>query len=167
MQPASKSSAKHILESEDTILDNDITQTTMNPKPELPRVRTRSTKVVGFIYATLIVIGLGTGYILSVETTKGGLTTGNTASSGPKKVVGSADTQTFNDSAEGTVEKGGIDTEGTHKLVNRPENPTQPACLISSVLDLDEYIGKTIKVWGKTEAGKKCAWFMDVGRVEL
>lgn len=84
-----------------------------------------------------------------------------------EKVVGSTDTKTFRDSAEGVLEEGGIDGEGTHHLVREEGRPDQNAYLTSSVVDLSEYVGKKIKVWGETFSAQKAGWLMDVGKVEL
>lgn len=117
-----------------------------------------------FVGAGLIIIaGVVTGYFLS---RKGvaflpGQTTGT-----PKKVVGSKDTSVFKDKAEGVIEKGGIDGEGTHQLI-REGGPSQTAYLTSSVVDLDEFVGQKVRVWGETFAAQKAAWLMDVGRVEV
>lgn len=83
------------------------------------------------------------------------------------KVVGSTDTQTFRDSAEGVLEKGGIDGEGTHHLVRQEGRPDQNAYLTSSVIDLEQYVGKRVKVFGETFAAQKAGWLMDVGRIEI
>ena len=82
------------------------------------------------------------------------------------KVVGSTDTKTFRDSTEGVLEKGGLDGEGTHHLV-RPGGESQTAYLTSSVIDLDLYVGKKVKVYGETFQGQKAGWLMDVGKIEL
>lgn len=121
-------------------------------------------KLIIIVYALLVVFGVATGYILSK---KGASSTSNASAivSGGKS-VGSNDTQTFKDSAAGVIEKGGILGEGSHKLI-REGGPSQTAALVSSVVDLDQYIGKKVKVWGQTYAAKKTAWFMDVGKIEL
>lgn len=117
-------------------------------------------------YAFLLVFGITTGYLLSRSSL------GAAAASKPGgiiktgKVAGISDTKTFKDSAEGTVEKGGLSGEGTHKLI-REGGPSQTVYLISSAVDLDEYAGKKVKVWGQTMAAKKAAWLMDVGKIEL
>ncbi len=76
--------------------------------------------------------------------------------------------QTFKDQAEGTIEKNDdIDkyAQGTHKLI-RPGGESQTAFLTSSVLDLDEFAGKHVKVYGETFGSKQVGWLMDVGKVE-
>ena len=77
--------------------------------------------------------------------------------------------QTFRDEAEGTVEKNDdLDkyAQGTHKLL-RPGGESQTAYLTSSVLDLDEYVGKKVKVFGETFGSSQVGWLMDVGKVEV
>lgn len=116
------------------------------------------------VYIVLIVMGVGTGYLLSRV---GGSTSGGKPSMiKTDKTAGIQDTKTFKDSAEGTIEKGGVNGEGTHKLL-REGGPSQTAFLMSSAVDLDEYVGKKVRVWGETFAAKKAAWLMDVGKIEL
>ena len=83
-----------------------------------------------------------------------------------KKVVGLKDEKTFKDDATGTLREGGIDGEGSHHL-ERPGGPSQNVYLVSSVVALDEYIDKQVKVWGETFTAEKAGWFMDVARLEL
>lgn len=76
--------------------------------------------------------------------------------------------QTFKDEAEGTIEKNeDLDryAQGTHKLI-RPGGESQTAYLTSSVLDLDDYVGKKVKVFGETFGSNQVGWLMDVGKVE-
>jgi len=81
-------------------------------------------------------------------------------------VFGSADTETFKDSAQGYLEKGGLDGEGSHKLL-RPGGESQTVYLTSSVTDLDKLSGMEVKVWGETFKAQKAGWLMDVGRIEV
>lgn len=78
-------------------------------------------------------------------------------------------TQTFRDSSDGVIQKN--DTmdkyaQGTHRLV-RPGGEDQTAFLTSSVLDLDQFIGKKVKVFGETFGSSQVGWLMDVGKVEV
>jgi hypothetical protein len=123
-----------------------------------------SNKTIIGVYVALILLGVGTGYLLSRTGVGGIRTTASTIDTG--KTVGSTDTKTFKDSAVGVIQKGGSDSEGTHALI-RDGGPSQTAYLISSVVDLDTYVGKKVKVWGQTMAAKKVSWLMDVGKVEL
>lgn len=80
--------------------------------------------------------------------------------------VGIKDTQTFPDSAQGMMEKGGINGEGTHKLI-REGGPSQTVYLVSSVVDLDQFVGRKVEVWGQTFDAAKAGWLMDVGLVKI
>jgi hypothetical protein len=82
------------------------------------------------------------------------------------KIVGSSDTKTFKDESTGVIEKGGLDGEGTHKLI-REGGPSQTAYLTSSIIDLDEYVGKKVNIWAQTMDAQKVSWLMDVGRIEI
>ncbi len=86
----------------------------------------------------------------------------------PKEVKESF-AQTFRDQAEGLIEKNDkLDkyAQGTHKLI-RPGGESQTAYLTSSVLDMDEYVGKKVKVYGETFGSSQVGWLMDVGKVEV
>lgn len=130
---------------------------------------TKQTKfIVLGVFVVMVLLGVFTGYFISGAKKSSGSTT--TAAAGPtatgKNVYGSADTKTFTDSATGTIEKGGINGEGTHKLI-REGGDSQTACLVSSVLDLDQFVGKKVKVTSKTMDAKSCPWLMDVGQIEV
>ncbi|MFC1646927.1 hypothetical protein ACFL1A_01455 [Patescibacteria group bacterium] len=134
---------------------------------EIRKVENMKTKTIVTVYTVLILLGVATGYFLSNRITlpkagkesKSDMIVSDT-------VVGSTDEKTFKDSAEGELKEGGLDGEGTHQLV-RDGGPSQTVYLISSVVDLGEYIGKNVKVWGQTQAAQKAAWLMDVGKIEL
>lgn len=121
--------------------------------------------------AVIVLLGIGTGYIASGK--------GGAALPGQKKllqevkdgaqkgqVYGSSDEKSFKDSAEGNLEKGGVDGEGSHKLI-RPGGDSQTVYLTSSTINLDQFSGRKIKVWGQTYKAQKAGWLMDVGRVEI
>lgn len=113
--------------------------------------------------ALLILAGIVSGYFLS---RRGVSLPSGSRLGAPKEIVGSKDTSIFKDQAVGVIEKGGLDGEGTHKLV-REGGPSQTAYLTSSVVNLDDFVGKKVRVWGETFAGQKAGWLMDVGRVEV
>lgn len=121
--------------------------------------------IVLFVYIVLLALGLGTGYILA-QKTPGGVSAPKGTPITSNKVVGVQDASTFKDCATGKIEKGGVEGEGTHKLV-RDGGPSQTAYLISSIVDMDQYVGLNVKVCGQTLAAKKVSWLMDVGRLEL
>jgi len=146
-------------------MEETITKTT--GQEQLVRPVVPETKIVMPKFAPALVIvlivsaGVFTGYFLSQRAVGGKTQVIKTA-----KMTGSTDTKTFKDQAEGVLEKGGIDGEGTHKLV-RPGGESQTVYLTSSVVNLDDFVGKKVRIWGETFATQKAGWFMDVGRVEL
>lgn len=135
------------------------------PLPKQPPLSVEKKQKLGIYIGALIIIvaGIFTGYFLSQSKTTG---IGGAKVIQTEKVVGSTDTKVFKDSAEGVLEKGGIDGEGTHKLI-RPGGESQTVYLTSSVIDLDQFVGKKVKAWGETQAAQKAGWFMDVGRLEI
>jgi hypothetical protein len=81
-------------------------------------------------------------------------------------VFGVKDEKTFKDSAEGYLEIGGVNGEGSHKLV-RPGGVSQTVYLTSSITDLDKFAQMDVKIWGETFKGQSAGWLMDVGRIEI
>lgn len=126
------------------------------------------------IILAIILAGGATGWFLA---NRGGLPIGPTQTKkliggaeliqGPKE-VGIKDIETFRDTAEGKIEINDNSDipEGSHKLI-RPGGPSQTAYLTSSVVDLSQFLGKCVQVWGETFAGQKASWLMDVGRVKI
>lgn len=126
-------------------------------------------KTVLLISAVVVVlVGVGTGYFLSkggsVKVLGGPSTQGTKVSTTTEK--GIVDSSTFTDTATGTVQKGGLGIDGTHKLL-RDGGPSQTVYLTSSVVDLDEFVDKKVEVHGQTVKGQKAAWLMDVGYVKI
>lgn len=117
----------------------------------------------------IILAGILSGFLMHNFLSKGNISSGDKTS---EKVVstgestGSTDTKTFKDSAEGQLESEGLNGEGTHRLI-RPGGENQTVYLTSSVLDLNKYVGKKVRVWGQTFSAKKAGWLMDVGKVEV
>ncbi len=124
---------------------------------------------IALLFLGVIAAGIFTGYFLS-QTSTGSISKG-TPAAGTGAVVkntvyGSNDTTTFKDSAEGVLQAGGIDGEGQYHLV-RPGGDSQNVYMTSSLVDLSQFVGRSIKVWGQTQAAMHAGWLMDVGRVEV
>ena len=120
------------------------------------------------VIVVIIVIGIGAGFLLTKLPSKS-LNPETVSSKGMVKSateVGTKDTKTFSDNATGTIEAGGLNGEGTHHLI-REGGPSKTAYLISSIVDLDQFVGKKVEVFGQTLKAQKAAWLMDVGRVKL
>lgn len=119
----------------------------------------------------LIIIGLlgvGTGYVVS-KITSGTSQSGAPIMAGTSvkgKTFGSGNAAVFKDTAEGKLVDGGINGEGQYHLV-RPGGDSQNVYLTSSLVDLSQFLGKKIKVWGQTQAAQSAGWLMDVGKVEV
>jgi len=64
------------------------------------------------------------------------------------------------------LEKNGLDGEGTHRLI-REGGPSQTAYVTSSTLDLDQFAGRKVQVWGETFRAQKAGWLMDIGRLKI
>jgi len=114
--------------------------------------------------AVAVVIGAVIGFgltRLNKKTASNGVTTKDTAQS-----AGVVDKKTFKDSVEGILREGGIDGEGNFHI-ERPGGVSQNAYLTSSTVDLSNYVGKKVKVWGQTFSGQTAGWLMDVGLVEV
>ncbi len=130
------------------------------------------TKSVIFTILIMLFLGVGTGYIASTvsdNSAKGPVSIEGDLDSGDIKKgvsVGVDDAEHFPDTAEGALRDGGIDGEGAYHL-ERPGGESQNVYLTSAVVDLSQFIGKKVKVWGQTQTARKAGWLMDVGKVEV
>lgn len=126
-------------------------------------------RLFAFVLGIALIAGVGTGYVLASTSGKG--------KAGAPIIGGQAapksaqqDTQTFKDFAEGKITKkpdpkpGQNYTEGTHLLIR---DNAVPVALTSSVVDLSQYEGKKVKVYGETQKAVAEGWLMDVGKVEV
>ena len=118
----------------------------------------------------VVVMGIATGWLLSRKAV------GKEAVNGVSKVApgaqkgaqeaGLSDEATFRDSAEGALLEGGIEGEGTHHL-DRGLGEDKFVYLTSTVIDLQGFVDRKVKVWGETIKGKKAGWLMDVGKIKV
>ena len=130
--------------------------------------------IPALIALVIITAGGFTGYLFSNKTGSGEGTisvkqlTGGAELIQGSKEVGIKDEKAFKDTAQGKlmVNDNPEITEGSYKLL-RPGGQSQTAYLTSSVLDLSEFKGKCVQVWGETFAAQKAGWLMDVGRLKL
>lgn len=136
-------------------------------------VHTLETKEVeGMSYVsffTFIAVAVVIGAVLGFGFSRFNKKTTNNSSSVVKNTAQSAgvvDKKTFKDSTEGILREGGIDGEGNFHI-ERPGGISQNVYLTSTTVDLSNYIGKKVKVWGQTFSGQKAGWLMDVGLVEI
>jgi hypothetical protein len=130
-------------------------------------------QMLAIVVVVALVLGLGTGYVLSASKNGSGTTASpiQTLTNQPPKNA-DQDTKTFSDFAEGTITKkpvpksGEVDpySEGTAVLTR---DGAKPVALTSSVVDLSLYENKKVKVYGSTQKALQEGWLMDVGRVEV
>lgn len=122
------------------------------------------------LFGLVIVLGIFSGYVFSgkkvVSTTSNTTNSAQNGSVEKGTVVGSNDTDTFSDTAEGIVREGGIEGEGAFHL-ERPGGESQNVYMTSSIVDLSKFVGKKIKVWGQTQKAQYAGWLMDVGKIEV
>ena len=134
-----------------------------------PEASTPAKKKMISWFMVLVLLGMGTGYGIyfftkpkapkKLDTTvTGELVTGDT--------FGVEDEEAFRDTAEGVMMAGGVDGEGSHHL-ERDGGESQYVYLTSSVIDLDQFLDKKVKVWGETFEAQQAGWLMDVGRLEI
>ena len=122
---------------------------------------------VYIILGLALVLGLLSGFGLSRKSNVSSVTKAGSLTNLQKgSIIGSDDTKTFKDQAEGILKKGGADGEGAYHLV-RPGGDSQNVYLTSSLVDLSTLTDRKIKVWGQTQKAQHAGWLMDVGRVEV
>jgi len=117
------------------------------------------------IIVIALVLGVGIGYVAS-HFQKGTGGSSQVSNAPVKQTIGIADKKTFKDNAEGILKEGGIGDEGSFHL-ERPGGASQNVYLTSSTVDLSQYVGKKVRVWGQTNSAQKAGWLMDVGLVEV
>ncbi len=127
------------------------------------------TKKLILVLIVAVILGVGTGYMLANK--KSGVDVANTDSLDSSEIsigmiVGSDYTKIFKDTAVGMLKGGGINGEGQFHLV-RKGGDSQNVYLTSSIVDLNMFIGRKIKIWGETQKAQYAGWLMDVGRVEV
>lgn len=124
------------------------------------------------VVATFVVIvgGIYTGWLLSGQSLASQKKDASDAT--PQGVqqseteAGLEDESNLPDSAEGMLLEGGIEGEGTHHL-DRGLGETKYVYLTSTVIDLQGFVGKKVKVWGETLSALEAGWLMDVGKIKV
>lgn len=144
-------------------------QSTISPVPEQKVVHklpeTKSTKMKSLLVGVIVILaGVGTGYMLSGASAKG-TTPAPTSNVAENPESPEVDETVFSDTAVGTLHEGGIEGEGTHYL-DTGAGEEKYVYLLSTVLNLDSFVGKKVEVAGQTLAAEHAGWLMDVGRIK-
>jgi len=139
----------------------------------IPMTNKKTKTIIFTAVITLLVVGsgIGTGWLLSgnkLAKTSGTGKTGETSKEikVSDKEAGVDDESQFPDTAEGILEKGGIEGDGTHHLV-REGGETKWVYLSSTVIDLSPFEDKKVQIWGQTLSGQTAGWLMDVGKIKV
>ncbi|HUW22102.1 MAG TPA: hypothetical protein VMW41_05570 [Candidatus Bathyarchaeia archaeon] len=122
----------------------------------------------------IIAAGVGSGYFLSRRGLAAGDTvtkrmiSGNVEVISGNKEVGIKDERSFRDTTQGKIEANDSAEvkQGSHKLLRVGGN-SQTVFLTSSVVDLDQFVGQCVQVWGETFSSQDVGWLMDIGRVKV
>lgn len=112
----------------------------------------------------VVLVGVGTAWTIS-----GKMKNSSRAAPGVKATsteAGALDPKVKYDTAQGILQEGGINNEGTFHLV-REGGPSKNVYLTSSVVDLKNFVDKKVEIWGQTLASKKAGWLMDVAKVKV
>ncbi len=125
--------------------------------------------MIAIVVVVMVLLGAGSGFLIAKGTTANleptkQVTDKSQVSKGTS--MGTNDTSTFKDTAEGVLKEGGIEGEGQFHL-ERPGGESQFVYLTSSTVDMSLVLNKKIKVWGQTQKAQHAGWLMDVGRVEV
>ena len=147
------------------VIENKVQDRPMSKNNPLPLI---------ILFAVFIGLGALTGAFFKSKTAVGSEEAGTSNIQSEVPVTGakvgdtygSADEKAFRDKVLGVLDKGGINGEGTHKLV-RPGGASQTVCISSTTIDLDLLVGHQVTLWGDTFDGQKCGWLMDAGRARI
>lgn len=158
-----------------TTITEDYANKSVDPQLKTENLNMKKISIQSVAIAIIVVLiaGLTSGWVTfgvignpikSKNNTATQLIPGNTVSSGD--IFGSDDLTKFPDNAEGFLQVGGINGEGSHKLI-RSGGESRTVYLTSTVTDLNKLVNMQVKVWGETYKGQSAGWLMDVGRVEV
>jgi len=143
---------------------------TQKPTTPLTNNATKNSlkKIWPYILGGFLVVlaGVATAWLIS-----GGMTKNTTSTSVPgvkstANEAGALDPDVNYDTAEGTLQEGGLNGEGTYHLV-REGGASKNVYLTSSVVDLGQFLNKKVEIWGQTLASKKVGWLMDVAKIKV
>jgi hypothetical protein len=135
----------------------------------IDKTKSQTKKKMISIVLVLVLLGVGSGYGLFKLTQPQAPKRLKTSAEGDVEkgdTFGVMDEKAFRDMTEGKMIAGGIDGEGSHHL-EREGGESQNVYLTSSIIDLDQFVGREVKIWGETFEAQKAGWLMDVGRLEV
>lgn len=113
-----------------------------------------------------VIFGYSIAFIVSKQSGLASNKTDGKQSSDSVQSAGIMDKATFKDKADGLLKAGGFEGEGSFHL-ERPGGVSQNVYLTSTAVDLSQFVGKKVQVYGATYKAEKAGWLMDVGYVEI
>lgn len=114
----------------------------------------------------VVLVGVGTAWMISGKMKKSGSSVAAPGTKVTSTEAGALDPKVKYDTAQGIVQTGGLNGEGTFHLV-REGGASKYVYLTSSVVDLAKFVDKKVQIWGQTFASKKVGWLMDVAKVQV
>ena len=114
----------------------------------------------------VVLVGVGTAWMISGRMTKGTSSVTGPGIKATSTEAGALDPKVKYDTAIGLLQTGGLNGEGTFHLV-REGGVSKSVYLTSSVVDLGNFVGKKVEIWGQTLASKKVGWLMDVAKIKV
>lgn len=124
----------------------------------------------GLLGVLVVFLGIGSGYVLSNRFGEGADGAKISSKSEATVTETEAEASNFNeeesDLAEGVLNIGSIEGEGTHYL-DRGAGEQKYVYLTSTVINLKNYVGKKVQVWGNTLAATNAPWLMDVQKIKV
>jgi hypothetical protein len=127
--------------------------------------------IYGAIGILVILAGVGTGWLLSgglkakSSSVASGANDVSESSGGDVSEAGEIVSDQVQE-AEGELKEGGFEGEGTHTL-DRGLGEEKNVTLFSTSLNLDNFVGKKVHVWGETVSSAKASWLMDVNKIKV
>lgn len=91
--------------------------------------------------------------------------TGKTVVVAVGQEYGVSDQKSIRDSAIGLLVDSDNKTKGTHRLVRGADALT--VYLTSSTIDLNQFLGRGMQIWGETFQRENVGWFMDVTKLKV
>ncbi len=126
-------------------------------------------KILFFIVSLPIALGIITGFYIGGQYLFDKAIyrdiSGHTVILAKGQEVGSNDKNSTRDNAIGLLVKSDDQAKGTYKLMRGTDALT--VYLTSSTMDLGQFLGRGVQIWGETFQRKNIGWFMDVVKLKL
>ncbi|HWA52081.1 MAG TPA: hypothetical protein VG895_03445 [Patescibacteria group bacterium] len=117
----------------------------------------------------IIIVGLAVGFLVSKKNAKTpNPNTKNSSVTVSPTEAGITDVSKYdsNKMPTGILMTGGIKGEGTYHL-DSGNGPQHMVYLNSITVDMSQFVGKKVKVWGDTLSAHYAPWLMDVVRIQV